>query len=255
MPRRVVLALSPHLDDAVFSVGGTLARLADRGWRVMIATVFTRSVPEPHGFALACQLDKGLGADVDYMALRRDEDAAACTVIGAETRWLDFAEAPHRGYENAAALFGDVHPRDAIDRPLRAAFTALIDEFAPERLMAPQAIGGHVDHVVTAGALRSLDRPEPCLWWRDFPYVARQAAPRRPFAEAFDGSDDLAVAVDLARKRHACEAYVSQLGFQFGGTRALAERLAATGGIEHFARPTPRTVDASARPGFVEDFV
>ncbi len=93
------------------------------------------------------------------------------------------------------------------------------------------------------------------MWWRDFPYGAREATPRRPFAETFDGSDDLAVTVDLGRKRRACEAYVSQLGFQFGGTQALAERLAATDGIEHFARPTPRTADASVRSGLVEDFV
>ena len=29
-----VLAVSPHLDDAAFSCGGTLARLARAGWEV-----------------------------------------------------------------------------------------------------------------------------------------------------------------------------------------------------------------------------
>ena len=72
----VALALSPHLDDAVFSCGGTLARLAGAGWRVVVATLFAASVPDPTGFALACQTDKGLAPDVDYLALRRDEDAA-----------------------------------------------------------------------------------------------------------------------------------------------------------------------------------
>ena len=71
MAARTALALSPHLDDAAFSAGGTLHALARAGWRVVVATVFTRSVPDPQGFALACQLDKGLDASVDYMALRR----------------------------------------------------------------------------------------------------------------------------------------------------------------------------------------
>ena len=75
------LALSPHLDDAAFSCGGTLARLAGAGWRVVVATAFTATVPEPSGFALACQLDKGLAPEVDYMALRRDEDAAAMRAL------------------------------------------------------------------------------------------------------------------------------------------------------------------------------
>ena len=69
-----LLALSPHLDDAVFSAGATLFRAARRGWRVVVATIFTGNVAQPTGFALACQLDKGLAADVDYMALRRAED-------------------------------------------------------------------------------------------------------------------------------------------------------------------------------------
>ena len=72
-----VMAVSPHLDDAAFSVGGTLAALAAAGHQVTVLTCFTASVPHPAGFALACQLDKGLPADVDYLALRRAEDAAA----------------------------------------------------------------------------------------------------------------------------------------------------------------------------------
>ena len=59
------LALSPHLDDAAFSAGGTLVRLAAGGWQVVMATVFTASVADPQGFALACQLDKGLSAEVE----------------------------------------------------------------------------------------------------------------------------------------------------------------------------------------------
>jgi hypothetical protein len=97
-PPVIALALSPHLDDAAFSCGGTLARLAEAGWRVVVATLFTRSVPDPTGFALACQLDKGLGPEVDYMALRRAEDRDAMRALGAEARWLDLPEAPHRRY-------------------------------------------------------------------------------------------------------------------------------------------------------------
>ena len=71
------LALLPHLDDEVFSCGRTLAVLADAGWGVLPCTVFTASVPNPTGFTLACQTDKGFLPEADYMALRRAEDAAA----------------------------------------------------------------------------------------------------------------------------------------------------------------------------------
>jgi len=90
-----VLAVSPHLDDAVFSVGGTLAALTDAGHDVTVLTCFTGSVPDPTGFALACQLDKGLAADVDYMALRRAEDDTATALLGASNAHLGLLEAPH----------------------------------------------------------------------------------------------------------------------------------------------------------------
>ena len=68
------LFLSPHLDDVAFSCGGALLRLTDDpDWRVVLCTVFTASVPDPQGFALRCQTDKGIPAEVDYMALRRTE--------------------------------------------------------------------------------------------------------------------------------------------------------------------------------------
>lgn len=234
--RPLALALSPHLDDAAFSAGGALARLAGASWRVVVATAFTASVPDPGGFALACQLDKGLAADIDYMALRRQEDAAACAALGAQPRWLPFREAPHRGYGSAAALFGPVRDEDGIVHALRSAVAGLLGELAPDLVLAPQAIGGHVDHVQLVRALEGLVAA-PLLWWRDFPYMAREPAPAAPFETTLAGLPELTVRLGrdaASRKRDACRAYASQLGFQFGGPAGLDARLAETEGVERF---------------------
>ena len=233
------LAFSPHLDDAAFSCGGTLASLAGAGRRVILATVFTATVPNPRGFALACQLDKGLSPDVDYMALRRNEDLLAARALGAEPLWLPFAEAPHRGYDSAPALFGAPRPDDGIEAELAAAFAALLATHSPDLVLAPQAIGGHVDHVQVFRALSGLRPKTPTLWWRDFPYTVRDAAPREPFAAQLADlpEQQMAIAPDAqARKRLACRCYASQLGFQFGGPEALEARLAAAGPVESFRR-------------------
>ena len=223
-----VLAVSPHLDDAVFSAGGLIASMTDAGWDVTVLTVFTGSVARPTGFALACQLDKGLGEDVDYMALRRAEDAAACAVLGARPAWLAFREAPHRGYGSAAALFGPALDDDAVEVSVAAA----LGGWEADLLMAPQAIGGHVDHVAVMRALRRVRRAAT-LWWRDFPYVAREGA-AAPFAAAMAALEERTVAVEMERKEAACAAYRSQIGFQFGGAAGLAARLGETGGVERF---------------------
>ncbi len=235
MTTQTALALSPHLDDAAFSCGGTLALLARAGWRVVVATLFTASVPDPTGFALACQLDKGLGPQVDYMALRRREDEAACAALGAEPRWLPFREAPHRGYGSAAELFGEVRADDGIGPALSEAIAGLLTELRPTLVLAPQAIGGHVDHVQVVRALG--DVAAPLAWWRDFPYVAREARPAEPFVERMSALPEHAVALDhdaLQAKRSACLAYASQLGFQFGGPEGLDARLAAAESVELF---------------------
>ncbi|TXN69588.1 PIG-L family deacetylase [Methylobacterium sp. WL6] len=229
------LALSPHLDDAAFSCGGTLATLAASGWRVVMATVFTQSVPGPTGFALACQLDKGLDASVDYMRLRRAEDEAAARCLGVEVRHLPFREAPHRGYGSAPDLFAEPHADDGIVEHLVPAFRALLNDIAPDLILAPQAIGGHVDHLQVVAAFRRIGSRQPVLWWRDFPYTVRDTVPKAPLAASFAGLPVRQVDLDRAAqeaKAEACAAYATQLGFQFGGRAALMDCLGAEGGRE-----------------------
>jgi LmbE family N-acetylglucosaminyl deacetylase len=234
----VALAISPHLDDAVFSAGGTLAHLAQAGWRVTIATVFTVSVKAPKGFALACQLDKGLAADIDYMALRRDEDCAAARELGIdEPVHLPFREAPHRGYGSAAELFADLRHDDRIELNLADAFETLMAEFQPDLVLAPQAIGGHVDHVQVVRALKAARAGPPILWWRDFPYTVRAAEPKEPLREIFARAPSWENRFDDAiqrRKEMACAAYATQIGFQFGSREELGKRLRTEGAIERY---------------------
>ena len=230
------LAISPHLDDAVFSAGGTLARLAGEGWRVVVATVFTASVPEPAGFALACQLDKGLPPDVDYMALRRDEDAVACASIGAEPLWMPFREAPHRGYHSAAALFAARHADDDVVARIAPAIRQLVEDLKPDMVLTPQAVGAHVDHVAVFDAVRGV--AVPIRFWRDFPYAVRTPCPGSPFRAELDllpQSVTTLSAADIAIKRRAVAAYASQLAFQFGGSARAESIVAADGASECFA--------------------
>ncbi len=233
------LAISPHLDDAVFSAGGTLAQLARNGWRVIVATVFTASVAKPSGFALACQLDKGLPPDIDYMALRREEDAVACAIIGAEPLWLPFAEAPHRGYQSATDLFDGLRDDDKIIEAIAPALADLVFEVSPDAVFSPQAIGAHVDHVAVYSALRTCDRAR---WlWADFPYVARSVCRASPFADdlaELQARQNSLMPVDKAAKARAASAYASQIAFQFGGLELARKEVTTVGAIESFAAST-----------------
>ncbi|HEX8159331.1 MAG TPA: PIG-L family deacetylase [Solirubrobacteraceae bacterium] len=245
-----VLALSPHLDDAVFSCGATLARLAGRGAHVMLVTAFTRSMPNPDGFALACQTDKGLAPDIDYMAMRRAEDRRAAHILGiAEVLHLDLPEAPHRGYLSTRELFGPLRREDDVEVALRQ---RLVELGQTDLVLAPRGLGDHVDHRQLVNAVASA---WPCRTrsYRDIPYALRLARPER------DDDCPVDVAQLLGLKLDACAAYATQLEFQFGGEAAMrhalsdfaareGRRLGVKGQVEALSPLAVVAADDRARP-------
>ncbi len=225
MPR--ALLLSPHLDDVAFSCAATARHLLRGGWDVQMVTIFTASVPNPRGFALACQLDKGLAPDADYMKLRRAEDAEFCRIVGLEnTAHWPFREAPHRGYESALELFAGAREEDEIWRDI----AERLDEIeTPDAVFAPQGLGNHVDHLQVIRAVRARGWDAQAFWYRDTPYAIRQ--PDATVSELLPsklsggfvafGEDELRI------KIAGCRAYASQIGFQFGGAAGVDEQLRA----------------------------
>ena len=224
------LFLSPHLDDVAFSCGATLAVLKSLGWQVALVTVFTRSVLRPSGFALACQTDKGLAPEVDYMELRRQEDEHFAAMMRVDRMiWAGLMEAPHRGYGSPAELFQAPREDDTIGGRMVERLTPLMERLRPELVLAPQSLGGHVDHVQVTRLLPRLGVPESrTLWYRDTPYAVRQPG-ARPDASLPAESRPLVVDVrnELPRKVAGCQCYRTQVGFQFGGTDAVGPTLEA----------------------------
>lgn len=242
-----ITLLSPHLDDAVFSVGGLIAALADEGHELHVVTCFTRSVPNPTGFALACQLDKGLSAEVDYMQLRREEDVRACELLSAQPHWLDLPEAPHRGYHSAAALFGNLSEGDDVQPALHERLSAALAKIKPDLILSPEGIGHHVDHRQVRRAVSQWQEHFSAtlsLRWYDEPYLSRhpeqypeRVIDERPAWSALhrqsERSEGEVVCLDVMpfadRKIAACAAYVTQVGFQFGGMGRIRAELERRG--------------------------
>ena len=227
------LFLSPHLDDVAFSCGGTLLRLADDpAWRVVLCTVFTATVDNPQGFALRCQTDKGLAPEVDYMALRREEDRAFAEGAGVDDAWQwELPEAPHRGYDSPAELFAGERADDAVWQSVRDNLTSIDAELRPDVVFAPQGLGNHVDHLQTIRAVLGVypDGRNVC-WYRDTPYAIREPAapPSTLLAEVRLTQHRVSLTDDmLARKVKGCCQYASQIGFQFGGADGVREKLTA----------------------------
>ncbi len=246
------LYLSPHLDDAALSCGGQIAQAARRGERVAIATVF--AAPEPAGplSDLALMLHRGWGLPFGrVIAIRRAEDRDACRALGAEPLHLELPEAPYRRdpasgaplYADARALF---RPVAAADAATGAALRAALRELPPARLMvAPLAVGGHVDHhLVRAAAERCYGAA--LEHYEDFPYVARWRSlararrPRRAWASRVIVLDE----ADVAARCAAIACFRSQVRPLFRPAarmeRAVRRRVARVGGERLWRRlPAP----------------
>lgn len=67
-------------------------------------------------------------------------------ILGTQVHHLPHAEAPHRGYDAARALFAGVREGDDVWRAVQRSLKALVSDLRPGLLFAPQGIGGHVDH-------------------------------------------------------------------------------------------------------------
>ncbi|MEU5869286.1 PIG-L family deacetylase [Nonomuraea sp. NPDC047529] len=215
-PPRVAV-VSPHLDDAVLSIGASIADWTSRGAEVRVITAFAGDAPSLLSpVARAYHDSSGLGADA--MATRRAEDEAAAAAVGASTCHLPFPDAVYRRREDGSwlcdgmrSMFDSRLPEDGRLGPdLANAITEHCrGDAAPHVLVTCAGFGGHVDHRLTRRAVLAAARATglPAMLWEDLPYML--GSRRRGIA----GSAWPYAAAPAAweHKWRAVEAYGSQL--------------------------------------------
>lgn len=174
-----VIVLSPHLDDAVLSLGASIARWAEAGRRVEVWTVYTA------GPALA-DIEPAQRPFGDY-ATRRAEDAAALAVLGAAPRHCGvwerlWREPPARGITAVFRTPPDITGFTALERVRAIVAEALARPGAD--VLAPLGVGGHVDHVELAlaawQAAEEEGGPRRVAFYEDFYALSERARRRHP---------------------------------------------------------------------------
>lgn len=246
------VVVSPHLDDAVLSLGATIATWVFRGERVAVVTVCAGAPDGPARGAIAEALT-GPRAPTEYVARRRREDADACATLGATAVWLDRLDAIYRRPERYAtsfdALFGPRAADDDLAADARALVSAIAARAPSAQVWAPLGVGGHVDHVAIAdGALDALcdaALAARVTFYEELPYAARAGAVARRLAElerarrphlaaapSFAPSDEA-----LTLKLRACARYTSQLPGLFDDEASMLAVLRDHGERGWHARP------------------
>jgi LmbE family N-acetylglucosaminyl deacetylase len=140
-----VVVFSPHLDDAVLSIGALIARLVRDGRHVEVWTAFTRQ-PDLSGVPRTW---RPFG---DY-ATRLAEDDRALNILGAGSRRLGLPERiwrQPRPRSLAGAFRGPTGTEGFACLPALTATMAEVLACPEVELYAPLGIGQHTDHVEVA---------------------------------------------------------------------------------------------------------
>lgn len=171
-----IIYLSPHLDDVALSCGGQIFDQTTNGRSVLIVTLIAGDPPETAVSTFASHLHQQWQITADVIASRRQEDETACHILQASFAHWGTLDAIYRQhpfthtplYPSADALMGAIHPLEA---SLLAALVRQLQQLPPHgRLVAPLAVGNHVDHQLTRLAA------EYCFgnnlfYYEDYPYV------------------------------------------------------------------------------------
>ena len=102
-----VFVVSPHLDDAVLSLGASIAWASRSALRVTVLTVFAGD-PKSRAHAGGWDRRAGFATEGEAAMARRLEDQEACRVLGAQASWLSFSEADYVGIRDEEEVWSAV---------------------------------------------------------------------------------------------------------------------------------------------------
>ncbi|UXE67984.1 MAG: PIG-L family deacetylase [Chryseotalea sp. WA131a] len=161
--KRSIQIISPHIDDAILSMGGAVRNLLKRDEHVTIQYVFT--VSNWTNRDAICE--DGYPPDVDTITgIRKNEESDVAVKLGYTFKFLDFVDFPFRDQHSEET------ERDLVDR---IADTLIKSCGRKDIFIVPLASGlKHPDHDIVRSASRKLIALG-CMvfFYEDLPYAAR----------------------------------------------------------------------------------
>jgi LmbE family N-acetylglucosaminyl deacetylase len=179
-PHLNILILSPHRDDAAFSLALAIETWLTAGHTITLLNVFTRSLHAPYSDADFIHENDRLSY-VSAMRLREDElflqrltqPLSRAHKAHLHMADLNLKDAPIRLRIPDDALYDTpVNPEDPAIEKIRKALTRQSELGNLEALVLPAALGHHVDHLTVREAALPLAATLPSAFYEDLPYAA-----------------------------------------------------------------------------------
>lgn len=157
---------SPHLDDAILSLGGTIKKWIDQQNKVLVIDIFSLS-------------DYIRGKKLDWKEatkIRKYEEQKTAKILGYKLKFLDKLESGLRGYKRVC----DHYPKKINWKKDQKVFKSLVEIFKNQlkrrdEYYFPLAIGENVDHLlVREAAIKAITsglKKKKIFFYEDLPYV------------------------------------------------------------------------------------
>ena len=223
--------LSPHLDDAALSCGGQIHAATQQGEHVLVVTV-TAGDPVAGVSDYAASLHERWEL-TNATEARRQEDLAACAILGADARHWAVPDCIYRVdatgkpfYVSDADIFGLVAAEEMVLVEQLAAQMRVLPRAGV--VVAPLTVGNHVDHQLTRLAAEAAFGREMLLYYEDYPYAQQPGKVAQLIAPDDGGWVAEVVTLDerdLRAKTAAVAAFRSQLSTFFRDQKDLEAQI------------------------------
>ena len=161
---KIIIYVSPHLDDAIISSACHIFTKVNEGFRVIIITVFT---------------DPGIKVDEKvkgHYSQRKSEDYDSAKILGAEVVHLNYVDAPYR--KKNFVNFNTILFHDTLSKNDLPFVNEIADKlfsfflyFNPLEIYFPLGVGGHIDHHIVFICSRfELMKKFKIYYYEDMPY-------------------------------------------------------------------------------------
>ena len=217
---------SPHLDDAVLSVGGFIDNEVKKRKKILIVTFFTAG-----NDSLELQKDQ-----IDFLqnsfskkseklfVKRKKEDIKATQFLQCDFFHFKYCDAFFRVnktqflYPSYNDLFsGKIHTLESVEKNIQKDITTLLKQYSHEKthLFAPLGVGAHVDHILISRIFQKRAQKQKNIsFWQDVPYRNHISSSEKQISQIQEFpqiSFYTCTAENQKRKKKACSFYKSQI--------------------------------------------
>jgi len=153
--------ISPHLDDAVFSCGAEIQKIAQKG-KVLVINIFTLFLEED-------KRSKVFLGEERYI-----EEKNAANYLNFESINLDFLDAFYRNdkYKKLANIFKQSSSSEAkLIHEVSEKLTSLLSQIDFDVIYLPLGVGWHIDHLVCHELRLNKLFADKIIFYEDMPYA------------------------------------------------------------------------------------